>query len=190
MSSPPSSPQAIRAEPDSPPAQHDSLSTFTPVKRNPGNPLFLPSPSSTASPSPAKRPRLDFGRDRSSAEAGPSRIRGVPASARPRDSNGDRGRNDRPPAQEAPEDVLALFDDSDDDRSDHGLDRANLTIQHGTEEGGLNGNAMDPYSMGNGAGTLMGRDLGMDRAGSDNDADDRKGGEKKRRVMPKMDHER
>jgi len=49
---------------------------------------------------------------------------------------------------------------------------------------------MDPYSMGNGAGTLMGRDLGMDRAGSDNDADDRKRREKKRRVMPKMDHER
>ena len=175
MSSPLASPDRGLPTPTSPaaPNRHDNLSIFTPVKRNTANPLFLPSPSSTATPSPAKRPRLDFGRDRDT-QAGPSRR--PPDLARETD-------------EAPPEDLLALFDDDDDDddRSDHGLNRGNMTIQHGTEEGGLNGNAMDPYSMGNGSGALIGRDLGV---GVDGDADDPGAGEKKRRIMPKMDHDR
>lgn len=176
MSTPssPTSPNHGRPASTSPAGRHDSLSIFTPVKRNTANPLFLPSPSSTATPSPAKRPRLDFGQERTTAEAGPSRL-----SADPR----------RTAALEPIEDLLAIFDqDSDDDRSDHGMGRThgNMTIQHGTEEGGLNGNAMDPYSMGSGSGALIGRDLGGTRDEDEEDA----GGGKKRRIMHKMDHDR
>lgn len=103
------------ASPDDNPTA--GLSIFTPVKRSNANPLFLPSPSSTLSPTP-KRKRLE---QLAAARAGPSRQVEFSSPAQEPSSS------IVPPPNQTHQNLLDLFDDdTPDDRNDsHGRNGRN-----------------------------------------------------------------